>query len=89
MNILSEGLATSQKNGKQPRGSRDPQVENHCFKASIGSQAWSVVTCWTKKAPILKKIKCGLAFFLAAAVDCSTFYFHYDKVNVSHNIFKN
>jgi len=49
MNILSEGLATSQKNGKRPRGSRDPQVENHCFKASIGSQAWSVVTCWNKK----------------------------------------
>jgi len=39
MNILSGGLATPQKNGKQPRGSGDPQVENHCFKALIGSQA--------------------------------------------------
>ena len=42
-----------------------------------------------QKASILKKMKCGLTFFLADAVDCSKFYFHYDKVNVSHNIFKN
>ena len=88
MNILSEGLATSQKNGKRPRGSRDPQVETTVLRPRLARKP-DLLSHVGQKASILKKIKCGLAFFLAAAVDCSTFYFHYDKVNVSHNIFKN
>jgi len=88
MNILSEGLATSQKNGKRPRGSRDPRLKTNVLRPRLARKP-DLLSHVGQKASVSKKINCGLAFFLAAAVDCSTFCFHYEKVNVSHNILKN
>ena len=71
-----------------PAGVATPRLKTNVLRPRLARKP-DLLSHVGQKASILKKIKCGLAFFLAAAVDCSTFYFHYDKVNVSHNILKN
>jgi len=38
MNILSEALAAPRKTANDPQGGREPQVENHWLRRSLGSK---------------------------------------------------